>query len=590
MRKVTQIFDIISSHWFDCGLDQSQQICSLADVPNCSAQLPDYAVIDRLRDTMVCVPTPSLSGYRFCDLRRIQHIEPNDRFLISKTDYFKEMNGRVENGPKSMNVSYQTLSTSLARDMHGKFDVNSLAYRDWWEYSEVNHHHDLMYNSIVSVQCVNDYLHDNGTVSVMANISCGLSTEGISPCKVYQLSCPADQYIPMEEPAIGSIRFIYKQKTFDVDSDNFDGWVPADGTTYSAKTVKRDFAERFEKALYTFNRGKKGATSFTVPLLSGFYKFTDQYRANGKITDTIPAHCALLSHTHYLSPNEVKLDKDNNNNGTEIHGFVAGFEPQNESIYLYHTAVKGDKFVIPLMHAGRRLADIDEYGVVNLETNIVSLRGKYLYSNTNLPTAIESGKVQLEHDVLPAMIYIGGHMKNYILYEKYHNYRHRLDFMNTYQQYKKELQIIPGGWTSSWTNADGTVDSNWKNRYEDQNTYYTYRSESNLGKDSSVSKLTIKIKNITEFKIDIMSDAETRYDYVVALKLDNDRTISADFSPGLSWVADTTYANGTKSKTVTYTIPDDHEWHTIVVGYRKDVSMSLGTDRGYLSISKLQLK
>ena len=45
------------------------------------------------------------------------------------------------------------------------------------------------------------------------------------------------------------------------------------------------------------------------------------------------------------------------------------------------------------MHAGRRLADIDEYGVVNLETNIVSLRGKYLYSNTNLPTAIESGKV-----------------------------------------------------------------------------------------------------------------------------------------------------------------------------------------------------
>lgn len=147
--------------------------------------MPDYAVIDRLRDTMVCVPTPSLSAYRFCDLRRISHIEPNDRFLISKTDYFKEMNGRVETGPNSMNVSYQTLSTALAHDMHGKFDVNSMAYRNWWDYSEVNHHHDLMYNSIISVQCVNDYLHDNSTVSVMANISCGLSTEGIPPCNVY---------------------------------------------------------------------------------------------------------------------------------------------------------------------------------------------------------------------------------------------------------------------------------------------------------------------------------------------------------------------------------------------------------------------
>lgn len=87
----------------------------------------------------------------------------------------------------------------------------------------------------------------------------------------------------MEEPAIGSVRFIaQRNKSIDVDSDDFDGWVPADGTKYSATEsgngkvkVNRDFKDRFAKALYTFNRGKAAATSFTVPNLTGFYKFTD---------------------------------------------------------------------------------------------------------------------------------------------------------------------------------------------------------------------------------------------------------------------------------------------------------------------------
>lgn len=183
------------------------------------------------------------------------------------------------------------------------------------------------------------------------------------------------------------------------------------------------------------------------------------------------------------------------------------------------------------------------------------------------------------------MIYIGGHMKNYILYERYHNYRHRLDFMHTYDPYPKECQIIPGGWTSSWDNDDGSTDSNWNDgTYNNSDKYYRYRSESNLGKDDSVSKLTIKIKNITTFNITIMSNAETNFDYVVALTPDVDKSSIDDLVPDQPWTAGTTYSDSSQS--ITYTIPDDHEWHTIVVVYRKDGTVSSGTDRGYLLIDK----
>lgn len=131
----------------------------------------------------------------------------------------------------------------MADDLDGRIHVGTMAYRDWWEYSEVEHNHDLIYNSVVSVECVNDYLTADNTVSVMGGISVGLSTEGLTPIlePPFELCCPADQYIPVVEPAIGSLMFcssnkvVYKGKPYTRDIENwpysaeFDGWVPANG-------------------------------------------------------------------------------------------------------------------------------------------------------------------------------------------------------------------------------------------------------------------------------------------------------------------------------------------------------------------------
>lgn len=111
------------------------------------------------------------------------------------------------------------------------------------------------------------------------------------------------------------------------------------------------------------------------------------------ISATTPSHCSLLSHTHYLSPTEVSLADGTKDEGGEATGFVTGFDPLPESLYLYHSAVKGDKFVIPLMHAGKKLTNETDYGVINLETNIVSIRGKYSSSGTTLPGAKDSDEI-----------------------------------------------------------------------------------------------------------------------------------------------------------------------------------------------------
>lgn len=434
MIPVEYIDEILRGKWFDSDYETSQNaITSLSDISvKLNYHIADWAEIYRLVDISSCIYVPELSGYRFCDLRELKKLTPNDLFLVSKvkSSYFDEMNNRVES-PRSFNYAYHQLSDQVLNDTQGLFTVGTMAYRNWWDYSEIGHHHDLIYNSVASVEVVNDYLEVNNTVSVMARISAGLSTEGLDPYTVVELCCPADQHIPVIEPAIGSIRLCYSALQSDntsrrtgvewLNSEDFDGWVMADGTQYTSNSNIFDFKQRFQKALAKI-AGNPNAVAFTVPKLNGFYKWTDYFHSDESFNSVYQGHTSLLPHTHYISTPTQTIDDQ-----------LA--EIEMEDIGTYHTA--RDLFTQPTMHAGRNGKEVVP---LSLDTNLVSLHS-YLMPSKDSPYdpitgdnppefsfnySGESNPIPtLEHDIIPALVYIGGHMQNYILYEKYHNYRHR---------------------------------------------------------------------------------------------------------------------------------------------------------------------
>lgn len=133
------------------------------------------------------------------------------------------------------------------------------------------------------------------------------------------------------------------------------------------------------------------------------------------------------------------------------------------------------------------------------------------------------------------------------------------------------------------TNATVDLNSEWVLDTEDSN--YTYfKSDSNVGVNSSYSQCKVTWSNLTSITFKYMSSSEIGYDYLCVGNLDGDK-FTAQPSDGNSNV----YLS-TKGKTsgtyYEFTIECDKGEHHIWFCYQKDSSANKDEDRGFIGVPK----
>ena len=133
------------------------------------------------------------------------------------------------------------------------------------------------------------------------------------------------------------------------------------------------------------------------------------------------------------------------------------------------------------------------------------------------------------------------------------------------------------------TNATVDLNSQWISDSEDSN--YTYfKSESNVGVDSSYSQCKVTWSNLTSITFKYMSSSEIGYDYLCVGNLDGEK-----FTSQPSDGDDNVYLS-TKGKTsgtyYEFTIECDKGEHHIWFCYQKDGGGNNGEDRGFIGVPK----
>lgn len=143
---------------------------------------------------------------------------------------------------------------------------------------------------------------------------------------------------------------------------------------------------------------------------------------------------------------------------------------------------------------------------------------------------------------------------------------------------------------------------NWimdKTKNPDKNTYTCYKSNSNKGQNTSISKVKISFQGYTSLTFYIRSYAESNYDYTVISNLNATlpKYSSSNYPGGTSTAVPTTYVKAhTRSKStaswsstsywteVTYSSLTSSTKYTIEVGFVKDGSGHQNDDCGYILI------
>lgn len=228
------------------------QLSELAAL-NFKLQSDKTSLLDANDNCLTGVCIDQLTSYLTSD----NNFLPNDMLMLSEPA-LKHQRHPTEYISKK--VTFDMLSAKLVADINSLLDFGSMAYVASSDYAPIDHQHEGTYNK-VAISCV---------------LSAALSNDHIATFNVdgdkYELYAPKSTIRQLPEPEVGQLKFIYQttKQAIDVNSDNFDGWVYADGSTYS--TSMFDVKDAFDV-------NEDG--TFTVPNLNNFIKLNSTpYQAN----------------------------------------------------------------------------------------------------------------------------------------------------------------------------------------------------------------------------------------------------------------------------------------------------------------------
>lgn len=173
-------------------------------------------------------------------------------------------------------VMYADMRDQMIERLSSEYQFGSMAYCDENAYSKADHGHDAEYDRVVMDTKCTDGIH---VASFFSRSKLGGGVDQTDVCLyTYQYE--------YDSPLIGELKFVTdtSPRNIAVDSEEFDGWVYADGSSYSS--------EKFPSASETF--GTPGSSTFNVPLLQEIPRGcatnleVASYRAGTEVT---PVHC-----------------------------------------------------------------------------------------------------------------------------------------------------------------------------------------------------------------------------------------------------------------------------------------------------------
>ena len=190
-------------------------------------------------DTYIQSPDLSiLIGKKISQLLHTDRMLSDTVFLLS----------RKENDQYySKSIDYNSLLYQIAEDISSYLHLSSMAFREHWEYSKVNHTHDYNYAVCNPTYELSDF-PDKTKVSCI----CEILTSNSATNNVVSVFYPPYEEPPRTPPYIGEVMLMgrhWEKSPYQIQTDilngTFDGWVYADGGTYSSMTNHYDFSEAF---------------------------------------------------------------------------------------------------------------------------------------------------------------------------------------------------------------------------------------------------------------------------------------------------------------------------------------------------------
>ena len=123
---------------------------------------------------------------------------------------------------ETRSIDYGTFRNQILDDIYKTIlGVKSMAYRSKSQYALSSHVHDSIYNTL----SIGGYKTGDVQLFSVSNTGNASGTQTVTATTI------RGEYPP--EPKIGQLKFICVRRNVDINSQDFDGWVYADGTTYS---------------------------------------------------------------------------------------------------------------------------------------------------------------------------------------------------------------------------------------------------------------------------------------------------------------------------------------------------------------------
>lgn len=264
-----------------------------------------------------------LHGSRSRDLERQDRIDADTLFAVHR-------------GANTKHSTYDDLSSTAAVSALALMKVGTMAFEEKWEYSLSSHDH----GNYTSVSAWTLYKTGTATTPIVGTLSVGdVCVEGLKrgQCTVMSVYVPAiDNPIP-EEPAYGTLRFMYSTKSRPaadsnyISSADFDGWVYPDGS--QPAIVPSQFTKAGNRFVTRDSNPFVDGGKLKLPDLRGqFFKlnpFTEREAAGGSSRCVFAArasHNAVPSHTHPISKLSatVTLTADMNRSSFKICSGASG--------------------------------------------------------------------------------------------------------------------------------------------------------------------------------------------------------------------------------------------------------------------------
>lgn len=261
----------------------------------------------------------SLSGEIGTALSVINSINRNDILLLSEP----VLDIKNNNQYISKHVSIGVLSDSIINNIKNLQKFGSMAYVDKNDYSSIDHNHDDIYNKVT----ISTLYRDSENTVKIGTLTIDGQKNDIYVPKMKIKTIPA--------PLVGQLKFIHHtiRRDINIYSDDFDGWVYADGSEYDC--------ELFPTAKDVFDNN---GTTFTVPALNNFIKPNPFPYSGNNMSETYNHVDPLHSHRMLvnLSGNvngQLQYGCNTNGKGNTSHGASNADKVHNYNIDLDYTTI-----------------------------------------------------------------------------------------------------------------------------------------------------------------------------------------------------------------------------------------------------------